>query len=77
MKIIIFTLMLLLATMVITVGSHETKSMKHSSTGQCFGWENLGNNMKMCYRNEEQTICVYLIWSHNMWHVSKEFSCPK
>ena len=52
--------------------AHETKEMKHGSTGSCFGWKIEGGNVRLCYTNENRTRAKRLIYDHGQWHVGPE-----
>ena len=68
---ILIAIMLIMSA--VHVDAHEYAGKKHASTGHCYGWEITGDNMRICYTNEEQTKGKVIIYSHAMWHVGEEF----
>jgi len=72
--IMILTIVLSFICINSSVG-HENETYKHKGTGECFGWKSLGHEKRLCYRNEEHTICVILIYNHGIFHVTEEFEC--
>jgi len=76
-KSIIMLIIVLSFTCINSSAGHENETYKHKGTEECFGWKSLGREMKLCYRNEEHTICVILIFNHGIFHVTEEFECNK
>ena len=76
-KLIIILITVLSFICINPSAGHESETYKHKKIGGCFGWESLGSEMKLCYRNEEHTKCAILIFNHGIFHVTEEFECKK
>ena len=55
---------------------HENDKFKHKNMGPCYGWGDGGAGMRLCFKEKDsKNWCTYLIYNHEMWHVSDEFFC--
>ena len=68
-------LWLILILLLTGVRAHETPEMKHSGTGTCYGWMDLGDGVRVAFANPENTLCKLIIYSHGMFRVSEILSC--
>jgi hypothetical protein len=76
--IVLLTMILLLLGLTL-VSAHENSGKTHTKggTGHCYGWHDLGGNIRICYLDKEKDQCKTIIYSHGLWHESADRECTE